>query len=159
MTTTPTVCPLNRHVLIAVDGSENSDRAVAYVVCMLGGVPGVRVTLLNIISVPPEDYFITPEEERTWMEAHDNGAETAVSRHTEQLVAGGIALSSVMPVIRKGRYASIAETILDELAESGAGTLVVGRRGLSKKEEFIYGSTSSKLLHAAKKSAALWVVE
>ncbi len=54
---------------------------------------------------------------------------------------------------------SIAETILDELRERSAGTLVVGRRGITKKEEFIYGSTSSKLLHAQKNSAAMWVVE
>jgi len=49
--------------------------------------------------------------------------------------------------------------ILEELKKSGANTLVIGRRGISKKEEFIYGSTSNKLLHAAKGSAAMWVIE
>ncbi len=153
------VCPLNRHVLISVDGSENSDRAVAYMVCMLSGVSGVQVTLLHIISIPPEDYFTTPEDEKNWMALHERSAEAAINRHTEQFVDGGIALPAIVPVIRKGRFQSIAETILDELRKSGAGTLVVGRRGISKKEEFLYGSTSSKLLHAQKNSAAMWVVE
>ncbi|KAF0179563.1 MAG: UspA domain-containing protein [Nitrospirae bacterium] len=159
MSTEQTVCPLNRHVLIAVDGSENSDRAVAYMVCMLGNVSGVQVTLLNIISIPPEDYFHTPEEESKWIEEHEHASIAAVRRHTEQLVAGGIPVASIAPVIRQGRFRSIAETILDELRKSGAGTIVVGRRGISRKEEFIYGSTSSKLLHAIKASAAMWVVE
>ncbi|HSW63511.1 MAG TPA: universal stress protein [Dissulfurispiraceae bacterium] len=159
MSAEQTVCPLNRHVLIAADGSENSARAVAYMVCMLGNVSGVQVTLLNIISIPPEDYFLTPEEEAGWLEEHERSSKAALRRHTEQLVAGGISVSSIAPVVRKGRFHSIAETILDELRKSGAGTLVVGRRGISRKEEFIYGSTSSKLLHAVKNSAAMWVIE
>ncbi len=153
------VCPLNRHIMISVDGSENSDRAVAYMVCMLGGVSGVQVTLLHIISIPPEDYFTTTEEEKNWITLHERSAEAAINRHTEQLIDGGIASAAILPVIKKGRFMSIAETILDELRKRSAGTLVVGRRGITKKEEFIYGSTSSKLLHAQKNSAAMWVVE
>lgn len=57
-----------------------------------------------------------------------------------------------------GSY-SVAEVILEEMKKSGANTLGISRRGISKKEEFIYGSTSNKLLHAAKGSAAMWVVE
>ena len=46
--------------------------------------------------------------------------------------------------------ASIAECILDEQRKLGCGTVVIGRRGISKKEEFIFGSTSTKILHIAK---------
>jgi len=34
-------------------------------------------------------------------------------------------------------------------------TIVIGRRGISKKEEFIFGSTSNKIIHEAKKCAVL----
>jgi nucleotide-binding universal stress UspA family protein len=36
--------------------------------------------------------------------------------------------------------------------------VVVGRHHKSKAEEFLFGSTSSKLIHEAKK-CAVWVVE
>ena len=51
------------------------------------------------------------------------------------------------------------QAILEEALELGAGTIVLGRRGISKKEEFIFGSTSNKILHSRKSCAALWVVE
>ena len=37
-------------------------------------------------------------------------------------------------------------------------TVVVGRHHKSKTEEFLFGSTSSKLIHEAK-NCAVWVVE
>ncbi len=53
---------------------------------------------------------------------------------------------------------SIAQTILDVQQEGGFGTLIVGRRGLTKGEEFLFGSVSSKLVHNAK-NCAVWVVQ
>ena len=38
------------------------------------------------------------------------------------------------------------------------GTVVIGRRGISKKEEFMFGSTSTKILHIAK-DCSIWVIE
>jgi len=37
-------------------------------------------------------------------------------------------------------------------------TVVIGRRGLSKKEEFIFGSTSNRILHEAN-NCAVMVIE
>jgi nucleotide-binding universal stress UspA family protein len=53
---------------------------------------------------------------------------------------------------------SVAECILDELNKLKACTAVVGRRGISKKEEFLFGSTSSKIIHDAK-NCSVWVIE
>jgi nucleotide-binding universal stress UspA family protein len=38
------------------------------------------------------------------------------------------------------------------------GTVVIGRRGISRKEEFIFGSTSNKILHTAR-DCSVWVIE
>lgn len=153
------LCPLQRKLLIAVDGSENSDRAVTYVACMLGEVRRVSISLLHIISIPPDDYFHTEDEQKNWIEEHEKAAITAIEKHAHQLIDAGITETAVRYTIRKGIFPSVAEVILEELVTSGASTLVIGRQGISKKEEFIYGSTSNKLLHAVKGSTALWVIE
>jgi Universal stress protein family. len=41
--------------------------------------------------------------------------------------------------------------------EGGFGTVVIGRRGVSKAEEFLFGSVSTKVMHLAK-DCAVWVV-
>jgi nucleotide-binding universal stress UspA family protein len=61
--------------------------------------------------------------------------------------------------MKTGEYPSIAEVILNEAVQIGAGTIVIGPRGISKKEEFIYGSTSNKILHSQNSCTALWVVQ
>jgi nucleotide-binding universal stress UspA family protein len=46
-----------RHLLVAVDGSENSRRAVSFVADFLGGYSGFRVTLLHIVLGPAAGRF------------------------------------------------------------------------------------------------------
>ncbi len=53
---------------------------------------------------------------------------------------------------------SIAQTILDIQQTGGYGTLVVGRRGITKGEEFLFGSVSTKLVRDAR-NCAVWVVQ
>jgi nucleotide-binding universal stress UspA family protein len=53
---------------------------------------------------------------------------------------------------------SMAECILAERDKLEYGTLVVGRKGLSHKEEFIFGSISGKIVRTAR-NCTVWVVE
>jgi hypothetical protein len=67
-------------------------------------------------------------------------------------------------VVKKGTMQEMVQTedVLfsrDELKEKLAcGTVVIGRRGISKKEEFLFESTSNKIIHTAK-DCAVWVIE
>ena len=53
---------------------------------------------------------------------------------------------------------SMAECILAERNETEYHTLVVGRQGISRSEEFLFGSVSSKIVNHAK-NCTVWVVE
>jgi nucleotide-binding universal stress UspA family protein len=51
----------------------------------------------------------------------------------------------------------MAECILSERDETQYDTIVVGRQGLSRKEQFLFGSISSKIVsHAG--NCTVWVV-
>jgi nucleotide-binding universal stress UspA family protein len=50
---------------------------------------------------------------------------------------------------------SIADAILEEQYKLKSCIIVVGRRGISHKEEFIFGSTSNKILHHAQHCAVM----
>jgi len=52
----------------------------------------------------------------------------------------------------------LAECILAERDQLEYGTLVVGRKGLSPSEEFLFGSTSGKIVRIAR-NCTVWVVQ
>lgn len=148
----------DKHILIAVDESENAKRAVLYVADFLGGFPGFRVTLLNIIPEPSEDYFNTDEERREWIESHRSKAKQMLENYRQILIQSGFIEDKVAARVDVRDCPSVAECILDEQEKLESCTVVVGRRGISKKEEFIFGSTSNKILHMAK-NCSVWVIE
>jgi len=147
----------NRNVLLAVDDSANARRAVAYVAYMLGGVENSRVTLLHVISEPEEDYFAKIEEKQKWLEQYRHRVEAVLEQYRSEVVAAGFPAEAVQTSATLRSCPSIAECILSELGRTPYGTLVVGRQGLSRKAEFLFGSVSSKIVGHAR-NCAVWVV-
>lgn len=148
----------DKHILIAVDESENAKRAVLYVADFLGGFPGFRVTLLHVIPEPPEDYFDKEEERHQWIESQSNKMKRLLENYKNILIQSGFPEDKIKIIIDIRPCPSIAACILDELSKIKACTVVVGRRGISRKEELIFGSTSNKILHEAK-NCSVWVIE
>ncbi len=161
-----------RKLLIAVDGSANAIRAVHYVGDMLQHATAATIKLLHIERFPDRDLF---KDESSWK---DNCAqvrrdmETYLEEARMILVNKGIArelittsyivscispLTDDKPCMRCSRNTSIAQEILGVLKEEGFGTVVVGRRGVSKAEEFLFGSVSNRIIHHAK-GCTVWVV-
>lgn len=150
--------PNNRNILIAVDASENAKRAVLYVKDLLAGLPGFHVTIATIIPRPPEDYFITEEEKNTWIENQNKTAQRILEDCRQIFIQADFREEDVASHLVMKECTSLAECILDEQRSLSCGTVVIGRRGISRKEEFMFGSTSSKILHTAK-DCSVWVIE
>jgi len=154
---TPGEIRFNRNILLAVDDSENARRAVAYVGFMLGRLEGFRVTLLHVIAEPEEDYFARVEEKEKWLNDYRANMASILADCRRKLIAAGFPEQAVEIRLPRRHCPSIAECILMELDRTACGTIVVGRRGLSRKEEFLFGSVSSKIVGHAR-NCAVWVV-
>lgn len=146
------------HVLLAVDESENSKRAVRYVGDLLGGVPGFRVTLLHILPEPSEDYFDSRQNRDEWIKDHGAKAAAMLENFRNILVRCGFRPEKVSILLEVTYCESIADCILNVQERLRCCTLVIGRRGMSKREEIIFGSTSNTILHSGR-NCALWVIE
>jgi nucleotide-binding universal stress UspA family protein len=147
-----------RHLLVAVDGSENSRRAVSFVSDFFGGYGGFRVTLLHIVLEPAAGHFGSEEERRAWLAEREAEARVILDGYRGLLAEGGVPEAQVDVLIEVAQASSIADAILGVQEWLQGCTIVVGRRGLSKKEEFLLGSTSNKILHGAK-GCAVMVIE
>ncbi len=146
-----------RRILIAVDEEEAALRAVEYVGGILCQRDDFEVALLRFIPPLPMDTFETEAERRAEQERLEAEAAELLERCRRRLIEAGLPESMV--VIRKHvrDCPSLAECIIDEQKSEEYGTVVVGRRSLSRLEEFLMGSVSTSLIHLAER-CAIWVV-
>jgi nucleotide-binding universal stress UspA family protein len=148
----------DKHLLIAVDDSESSKRAVLYVADLLGSLPGFTVTLCSIIPAPEQDFFDREEQERVWIKEKTVQAANMLENYRQVLIQSGFSEDKVRIQSFVNKEKSFADAILNMRCDLTCCTVVVGRHHKSKTEEFLFGSTSSKLIHEAK-NCAVWVVE
>ncbi|GAB7023894.1 universal stress protein [Salidesulfovibrio brasiliensis] len=159
-----------RKILIAVDASENAMRAVEYAGKVVGGAPGFEVHLLCIEQLPSRDLFADDEAWQAVCTETRRELKEFLGKARLRLEGLGAPDGSVFEdyvafchspfnesAARCSRGTSIALEILETVKSGGFGTVVVGRRGLSKAEEFLFGSVSNKIVHSAR-DCTVWVV-
>ncbi len=147
-----------RHLLVAVDGSDNSKRAVMYLADFFGDYKNVFVTLLSIIQEPSEDYFSTDTEREKWLNDKQQLMNKLLAGYKEMLIEAGFKANQIETRLSLPACTSVGDAILEEQEKLRCCIVVVGRRGLSHNEEFVFGSTSNKILHNAK-NCAVMVIE
>ena len=157
--TEPTTCPevTDRHILIAVDGSPYAQHAVAFVGDLFGDQGEYRITVLHVVQRPAEEQFTDEAVLAAWTEEATAAARAILDEARDALVARSIPGERIGTEVEVIEVATVAAAILAARRRLGCCTVVVGRRGLSKQEEFLYGSTSNRILHEADGCAVLVV--
>lgn len=152
----------HKKLLIAFDGSENSFRAVDYVADLVGAEGGFSVTLLHVERLPDKDMFPDEDAWHQRCQTQEQEAREALERATARLAESGLTADaqylSGPDRTTPAMGASVVQDILARQREGGYGTIVLGRRGMSKQEEFLFGSISNKLIHDAQ-LCTVWVVQ
>lgn len=146
-----------KRVLIAVDDTPTSDRGVNYAGNIIGRLEGVQVCLLHIYPEPPPDYYRSGGCLADYQRKKEEHAEILMDRSAILLSDFGISGNSIRREVRMAEQATISQTIITVQKEGGFGTVVVGKRGVSKAEEFLFGSISNALVHHTNE-CTVWVV-
>ena len=148
----------DRKILISIDESATSQRALQYVGRLIGTIPGFDITVLHIIEDPPEDFFPNENARKKYFDEKTGIAKDLLDNAQQTLHSNGIPVDSIHTISEIRAYRSLASSILEEQKKGGYGTLVVGRRDRSKQEEILLGSVSRRIVQTAK-NCAIWVVE
>ncbi|MBW1781577.1 MAG: universal stress protein [Deltaproteobacteria bacterium] len=130
-------------VLIAMDGSEHASMAAVYAGDMLPRNRDLSVTLL---------YIRTDESQHVV-----DRIQSVLEEARAILMEADIARERITINIKKKKE-GVARDILAEISAGGFGTVVVGRRGMSRAEQFLFGSVSSKILQNAR-DCTVWLVD
>ena len=137
------------HILVAVDGSTQADRALAFA-ADLAVKYEADLTVLNVVSYAstvPLALGAYAELEGLYAESRsvlqEAGAKI-VENAAEQ--ARRLGVEDVKTVVELG---SPAQSICDAADANGVDVIVMGRRGLSDFTGFFLGSISHKVAHSA----------
>ena len=133
----------NKKILIAMDGSENAAMGAAYASEMLFNRKDVSITLIHIQT---EESAQKEEEIRKMMDSSK-----------KILIRAGIPEEAITILFRKKRT-GIARDLLEEITQNDYGTVIIGRRGLSRAQQFLFGSVSNKVVQNTK-GCTVWVVD
>lgn len=128
-----------KRILVAVDGSEQSDRAVRLASKMARGL-GAEVTLIHVIELSEVPTLIaeaeSPGREEEGKSVLVDSAEIAVSEDVPTRL-----------VLKRGHP---ADQIVRYSLESGTDLLVTGTRGRGGATSLLLGSVSHGLLQGAR---------
>jgi nucleotide-binding universal stress UspA family protein len=165
----------NKRILIAVDASEASDRAVTYVARIIAGQPDFRVILFHVPAPIPPRYLEFGGRERPLEEEHaqtalytarDSWIEQA-KRMAQPVFARAQTLLRREAVPEQAVETQIAApvsgqtldvSILEEAQRAQCGTVVVGRTSWSWLQELWQQHVAEKLLPEAQ-GLALWIIQ
>ncbi|MCA1906499.1 MAG: universal stress protein [Desulfarculus sp.] len=144
-------------ILVGVDDGEASLGAVRYLAAVLGGSNTSKVRLLAVYKPPDPDLEPDPAALAAQAAERRLALEARLAEAYHILVEARLAQENLSTDLVETQGRSIGETIMAEQAAGGYGTVVVGRRGMTKAEEFLFGSVSSNVVHQAT-DCCVWVV-
>ena len=159
-------------ILLTIDESENSQRAVAYVGSLLRKTPEVAITLFHVLKPIPRKFLehggsenpVTEarlsaqlrDDQDTWSRKERELECPVLAQARDILAKTGFDLTRV--ALKFGHEDDIAGSILEEARTGRYETIVVGRHGTSGIKRMFGGGVTDQLLRDAK-GFAIWVVE
>lgn len=136
---------VRQKLLIAVDETEISMHALRYVAQVASSMQEMSICLLHIYPEPPPDFYLKGGTLSAYKEEQNTKAERVFDMAMTLLLEAGVSQEQVSTDNRFAEGKTISEELLAVRSEGDFGTVVVGKRGVSRTEEFLFGSISNAL--------------
>jgi nucleotide-binding universal stress UspA family protein len=158
-------------ILLSVDDSENSQRAVSYVGSLLRQTPDVSITLFHVLKPMPRKLMEhggsenpaiegrlgaqLREDQDVWYRTEREAECRVLTKAQATLEKSGFDTAHVS--LKFGHEEDVARNILEEAAGGKYETVVVGRHGTSGMKRMFGGGVTDQVLRDAQ-GFAIWVV-
>jgi nucleotide-binding universal stress UspA family protein len=136
-------------ILVPVDGSDNSFRALEHAIFLSIKIQESQITVLYIIEDLPTVYIYSPKTIEKLHADYKSESAKILERCKELASKSGI---NIHTVLLEGDPAS---KIIAYSEMEGFDIIMMGSRGMGKFKEMIVGSISNKVIHHAKCSVML----
>lgn len=162
---------VSKRILVAVDDSEESARAVHYVGSLLRDTQDVAVTLFHVLKPMPRELLEhggsenptvedqlgrqLRKDQEAWVKEEGTIEYPILLKALQGLGQTGFPIDRV--TLKFGHERDIADTILDEARAGGYGTIVVSRHGASGTKRLFGNGITDHLLRESS-GIAVWVL-
>ena len=145
---------MKKSILVAWNDSMSSRGALDYLVGLPMYTEDVRITLLHVFrkASASEELMgktFTKKEKERFLKLLQNTK--------DKLVEKGFLPENINIIMAEEPYPTIAEGIIDQFKKENFGMVLIGRKRMSKAEEFVMGDISIKLVRALEHTAVLVV--
>ena len=145
---------MKNSILVAWNESMVSRTALDYLVGLSMCPEDVQITILHVFrkASASEELMgkkFTKEEADRFM--------SLLQQAKERLIEKGFLPDNIQTVMAEEPYTTIADGIIDQFKKEKFDMVVIGRKRMSKAEEFVMGDISVKLIRALEDAAVLVV--
>ena len=145
---------MKNSMLIAMNDSYSSRAAVDFIADLAICPEEIEITLLHVFRKPSAGEELMGEK---FMKAQPARYRAAMESAKDKLIEKGCNPNSVKIKLIEDPYPTITEGIIDQFNKENYSMVVIGRKRMSKAEEFVRGDVSVKLVRALKGAAVLVV--
>ena len=141
-------------ILMAFNDSASANAALECLLRISTCPEQSTITLLHIFRKP------TGSEEmmgKKFMQTAPDRIREAMEKARNQLIAAGFGPESIRLALVDTPYPTVADGIIDQFNQGDYNLVVLGRKRMSKAEEFVLGDTSIRLVRALEGTAVLVV--
>jgi nucleotide-binding universal stress UspA family protein len=132
-------------ILVPVDGSPASLRAVDFAIKMAGQNPGTTLVLLHVSNIPAIDLAGVPEAMATdWVQEAASQASVQALKDATGKCEGGCVVFKTLT-----RTGQTAKAIAQVAQEEDVKHIVMGTRGLGGIQGLLLGSVATQVIHLA----------
>jgi len=129
-------------ILVPVDGSPASLRAVDFAIELMGQRPGTSLVLLHVHNIPALGLASASEAATGWLEEAASQSSTKALKDAIRKCEGGNVVFETLTGAGQP-----AETIADVARNEGADQIVMGTRGLGGIKGLLLGSVATQVIH------------
>lgn len=135
-------------ILAAVDGSDNSFRAIDHAIFLAKRVEA-HLTAIHVVENPPTVYVESQKLLNELLTKYKAESAKVLDRCKQAAEMSGVNIETVLA------EGDAATNIVGYAQREGFDLVVIGSRGLGKFKEMVLGSTSSKVLHHTKSAVLI----
>ena len=129
-------------VLVPIDGSPASLRALDFAIEMTGQNPGASLVLLNVQNISAME-LNGAAMGSDWQEAASQASAKALKEAIGKAEVAGVAFKNIV------RTGQTAEAIAQAARDEGIEHIAMGTRGLGSIQGLLLGSVAMKVIHLA----------
>jgi len=145
---------LKNSMLIAMNDSLSARAAVDFIANLAICPEEMDITLLHVFRKPSAGEDLMGKK---FMKEQPARYLKAMEKAKDKLVEKGCNPNTIRIKLVEDLYPTVGEGIIDQFNKGNYSMVVIGRKRMSKAEEFIRGDVSIKLVRALKGAAVLVV--